>query len=299
MALTNQPYLPLYVDDWMNNSKLKMCTPAAHGVMISIMCILHKEATYGKILLKQKFKQSDKQIKNFALQLAKLTAFEFAEIENPLVELIAEGVLTIEEDFLICKRMVRDGLISEKRASAGLKGGTSNKTKNFAYTKSEANQEAKNKANSQANIEANSVNENGDENVIENENTNETAVAIESQKEKIDYEKIVSIFNAVCHKLPAVQKLTASRKVAIKNRVSESGLSGLGDVFQNVALSRFLNGENDRGWSADFDWILKPANFQKIIEGKYKNKDNGNTQSNEQVFATAMDSEVARNFKFK
>jgi hypothetical protein len=290
MALTNQPYLPLYIDDWMNNSKLKMCTPAAHGVMISIMCILHKEVTYGKLLLKQKFKQNDKQIKNFASQLAKLTAFEFAEIENPLVELVSEGVLIIDEDYLICKRMVRDAEISEKRSNAGFKGGASNKNKNFAYTKSEANSEAKPIANTQANSEANTVIVNESVIVIENESKNENVAVIEkTENEKIDFEKVIAIFNSVCNKLPAVQKLTPQRKSSLKNRISEVGLKGIGDVFQKVSLSNFLTGENDRGWTADFDWILKPANFQKILEDKYKNKVNNGNGTSASSFKTVSD----------
>lgn len=276
MALTNQPYLPLYVDDWMNNTKLKMCTPAAHGVMVSIMCIMHKEPTYGMILLKQKFKQSDKQIKNFALQIAKVTAFDLLEIESPLSELISEKVLKIQDDFLICNRMVRDAEISEVRSKAGKNGGNSNKDKNFAYTKSKAKEEPNTKAKS----EANTVIVNDSVTVTGNEDKNENGIEVFEAKEKIDFEKIILIFNSICKKLPAVQKLTPQRKAAIKNRISESGLNGLGDAFQKVSQSRFLNGENDRGWTADFDWILKPANFIKIIEGKYKNKEHGNWNNN-------------------
>ena len=154
MALTNQPYLPLYVDDWMNNNKLKMCSPAAHGIMISIMCVMHKEVEYGKILLKQKFKQSNEQIKNFALQVAKLSAFEMSEVEAPLLELLHEKVLEIQGEYLVCPRMVRDCEISLKRANAGRNGGNSNKDKNFAYTKPEAN----NRTTTEAKPEANAVN---------------------------------------------------------------------------------------------------------------------------------------------
>lgn len=139
MALTNQPYLPLYVDDWMNNNKLKMCSPAAHGLMVSIMCIMHKEKTYGRVLLKQKFKQTESNVKNFALQIAKLSAFEITEIEKPFNELIAEGSLKIDENYLICPRMVRDFETSEKRAVAGRKGGTTPKVKKQIKAKGEAN----------------------------------------------------------------------------------------------------------------------------------------------------------------
>lgn len=163
MALTDQPYLPLYVDDWMNNNKLKMCSPAAHGLMVSIMCIMHKEKTYGRVLLKQKFKQTPSNVKNFALQIAKLSAFDIAEIEKPFDELIAEGSLEIEENYLICPRMVRDFETSEKRAIAGRKGGTTPKIKKQI------------KAKPQAKGEANTVNEI----VIEDVNAN----AVEKGKE--------------------------------------------------------------------------------------------------------------------
>jgi len=66
MALTDQPYLPLYVDDWMNNNKLKLSTPAAHGLMISIMCIMHKENQYGTINLKANKMATNRQESDFA-----------------------------------------------------------------------------------------------------------------------------------------------------------------------------------------------------------------------------------------
>ena len=141
MALTDQPYIPLYVDDWMNNSKLKMCSPGAHGLMISIMCLMHKNDEYGIILLKQKFKQEAEQRKNFASQVAKLTSFDLLEIENYFYELLDEKVLKIEGEKLICGRMVKDATISKNRAFSGSKGGkkTQNSNKNFALANVEAN----------------------------------------------------------------------------------------------------------------------------------------------------------------
>jgi hypothetical protein len=141
MALIDQPYLPLYVDDWMNNSKLKLCTPGAHGLMVSIMCLMHKSESYGVILLKQKFKQTDKQELNFATQIAKLSSFDLLEIEKSFYELLDEKVLKIEGEKLICFRMVKDADISNKRALSGKSGGKKTQTsiKNFAKPKVEAN----------------------------------------------------------------------------------------------------------------------------------------------------------------
>jgi hypothetical protein len=125
MALTDQPYLPLYVDDWMNNNKLKMCSLQAKGLMIQIMCLMHKEDEYGVVLLKAKFKQNDKQIINFASQVAKLANCETNETEVGLDELLSEGCLVINGDKLICPRMVRDAELSGIRAVVGKQGGSS------------------------------------------------------------------------------------------------------------------------------------------------------------------------------
>lgn len=43
-------------------------------------------------------------------------------------------------------------------------------------------------------------------------------------------------------------------------------------VLAKVASSSFCSGKNDRGWVADFDWLLQPNVAAKVMEGKYDNK---------------------------
>lgn len=157
MALTNQPYLPLYVQDWLSNNKLKFCSIGSHGLMINIMCVLHKENEYGTILLKQKYKQNGSKVKSFASMLAKLLPFELAEIEPCLHELLDEDVLTIENNILLCKRMVKDAALSMTRAIAGSKRVKG--SKDFAPAKPQANAESES--------EDENTNENKDDNTIE------------------------------------------------------------------------------------------------------------------------------------
>lgn len=81
--------------------------------------------------------------------------------------------------------------------------------------------------------------------------------------------------------LPKVQSLTATRKVALMLRLGDlGGPQGFGDLMRKVQASRFLCGENDKGWTADFDWILKPANMTKIMEGKYDDRQGTSRKSN-------------------
>lgn len=150
MSLRNQPYLPLYVQDFLTDEKLIECSAEATGIYIRLMCILHKSENYGKFLLKQKFKQTDKQVKNFALQFALHMPYDLLVIENGLNELLDNDVIQIDGDLLFQKRMVKDGEVSEKRAVSGSKGGKKTQTKNnnfasnFALAKIQANSEYEN-----------------------------------------------------------------------------------------------------------------------------------------------------------
>lgn len=141
MALRDQPYIPLYIQDFMTDEKLIECSAKATGVYVRLMCIMHKSEVYGKILLKQKDKQKPKQIENFAIKLGKQMPYSVQEVQDSLEELLSEQVLSIDGDFLIQKRMVNDNLLSLKRAEAGSKGGKFAQAKVKAKTLSKSEYE--------------------------------------------------------------------------------------------------------------------------------------------------------------
>lgn len=178
MALRDQPYLPLFVQDFMTDEKLIECSASATGIYIRLMCILHKQENYGQLLLKQKYKQNTKQILNFACQLATSMPYNSAEIEGGLMELLDEKVVKIDGDLLIQSRMVKDNDISTKRAAAGSSGGKKT-IKKFAKAKHQAKVEAKPQANSE----------------YEYENVNEIINKINPETEKFVVPEIIEIYS--------------------------------------------------------------------------------------------------------
>lgn len=93
--------------------------------------------------------------------------------------------------------------------------------------------------------------------------------------------EIVDYFHEKCKRLPRVQVISDSRKKSIKSRLNDHGEEKVLDVINLVGQSNFLAGENQKNWTADFDWIFKPTNFIKIMEGNYKNREyNVNTNNN-------------------
>lgn len=94
----------------------------------------------------------------------------------------------------------------------------------------------------------------------------------------IDFEKFVEFFNeeidANNSTIPHIKAITERRKKMIQARIREHGKNSLAEVVRLMTSSDYLNGKNDRGWVADIDWMLKPNNYIKIIEGNYQDKSN-------------------------
>jgi hypothetical protein len=95
---------------------------------------MHKSKTYGKILLEQKYQQTIQQnsstcsnfVEAFANKLARHLPFTLLEIQRGLCQLIENKVLYVDGFYLCQKRMMKDGDISDKRASAGRRSASGN-----------------------------------------------------------------------------------------------------------------------------------------------------------------------------
>ena len=55
-------------------------------------------------------------------------------------------------------------------------------------------------------------------------------------------------------------------------RIKESGLDNVLEVIDKATQSNFLNGGGNRGFVANFEWIMRPNNFPKVLEGTYDNR---------------------------
>jgi len=97
-------------------------------------------------------------------------------------------------------------------------------------------------------------------------------------EKRIDFIGLMNFFNQTFSgKLPEIKTIDEKRKAAIRARVATYGKQAVYDVLQAVAKSDFLLGNNDRNWRCDFDWIFKPTNFTKILEGNYSRDSNNLT----------------------
>ncbi|WP_422049900.1 YdaU family protein [Shimia sp.] len=69
---------------------------------------------------------------------------------------------------------------------------------------------------------------------------------------------------------PKVQKLNSSRRSALAARLREAGgVTGWCAALSKARASPLCNGENDRGWVANFDFLTRQSSFAKLMEGNY------------------------------
>ena len=69
--------------------------------------------------------------------------------------------------------------------------------------------------------------------------------------------------------LPQCVVLTDKRKAALRARIKEHGEDNVCRAIEALKQSEFLAGANDRGWRANFDFVMRPGSFVKLLEGAY------------------------------
>jgi hypothetical protein len=83
-----------------------------------------------------------------------------------------------------------------------------------------------------------------------------------------DASRIMHSWNALG--VSSVKSISNNRLTLVKARIAEHGLDVFLEAIKNINESPFLLGQNERGWVITFDWLIKPSNFAKVLEGNYK-----------------------------
>jgi hypothetical protein len=84
---------------------------------------------------------------------------------------------------------------------------------------------------------------------------------------RLNPEDVVDAYNRLCPSLPKVRAITEQRRRKI--RAQRASIAEFEEVFRLAEASEFLSGRSGDWTGCGFDWLLKPENFQKVIEGTY------------------------------
>ncbi len=119
---------------------------------------------------------------------------------------------------------------------------------------------------------------------VEEDFTREKPKKAGYQVPQCPYDKIAEAYAQHLPSLPQIAVISASRKRAMQARwrdvcaedkmTGDEALEFFKGFFAGVAKSKFLMGranpgKDGRTFKADFDWLMVPANFLKVFEGRY------------------------------
>ena len=97
--------------------------------------------------------------------------------------------------------------------------------------------------------------------------------ATTSDGSEINFLAFMDFFNRTMQEngaqIPTITDMTLNRCQAVRARAKEYTKEALRKAVINAATAPFLNGAGDKAWVADFNWIFRPVNFVKVLEGTY------------------------------
>ena len=118
---------------------------------------------------------------------------------------------------------------------------------------------------------------------VDGEEDSETESPIGEKNKPVDYSGIAQAYNDTVEQsgvnMPRIadpNNLSDKRKNAVKKlskifvkRFGDGSASAIGEYFMDFVKSArpFHFGENDRGWKADFEFVLRESTLDKVLEG--------------------------------
>ena len=100
--------------------------------------------------------------------------------------------------------------------------------------------------------------------------------------------------------IPTITQISGKRKQSLLARFKEHGKEKLRTAVINAAKSPFLNGASEKPFVASFDWIFRPNNFPKVLEGNYNHdvltttNSNGHGQTQQLTAQQRIDADLQR-----
>lgn len=106
-------------------------------------------------------------------------------------------------------------------------------------------------------------------------NSQSDDVTCETQSVSLDIKEIAEAWNELQSLgIKPISKMAASsaRYRKLSARIREHGKDKVLSAIEQIKVSNFLQGLNDRGWAITFDWFVMPNNFVKVLDGNYSNR---------------------------
>ncbi|MFX0548209.1 phage replisome organizer N-terminal domain-containing protein [Hathewaya histolytica] len=242
--------------------------PEADSIIViwfKLLCLAGKKNNSGVFLLNDRIPYTDEMlstifrrpINTIRLALKTFEGFGMIEMVNNTITIPNwskhQTLDQIEERNRYMKNYMRNYREKQKLLASG-----------ECEVNGKVNSKTNNKINSKVNV--NEIEEEVERELdIDNNNISKEVLSSKVQPivekwNSLELQKIISINSGT------------NRYKLLNARVKEYGLEKVIYAIDNINKSSFLKGQNNKGWTITFDWLIKPNNFIKVLEGNYEDK---------------------------
>lgn len=250
------PAFQFYVRDWLSAPDLRMASPSTRGIWIDLLCFMWESSSRG-------------QVEGAICEFEKLTGASPSEMQLFFDEAKRLGFCDIVTGghnliTVINRRMSQ----AEKvRQSNRLR---QQKCRSHKKVTPPVTEKSLSLSSSSTSLKEKEQKKSG---VV---TPDETAPAVSLS---CPHKEIIKLYHEILPTLRKVVKWTETRAKMLKARWYENeeyqNLKWWEMFFKDVAASNFLTGKTKNPFYADLEWLIRPNNFVKVVEGKYKNQSGG------------------------
>lgn len=254
-----RPSFQFYPADWRNDAALRMCSLSARGLWWEMICIMHAAIPYGHLMA------ADNPIT--PEELSRIVGESKSDVTKWLTELEKRKVYSVSGDGCIySRRMVRDEIERDQWRKR--------QQRHRDVTPVVTHESQPSSSSSSPALQVPTTNVVG---------------AAGAALPDCPHEKIIELYHTQLPECPKVLQWHDTRQGYLRSRwkqmakangvtpgyaSEEAGLAWWRKFFGYCAQSDFLTGKTEgrQGkppFVADLEWIVRPTNFAKIIEGKY------------------------------
>lgn len=260
-------YMKFNAGDWLKDPKVSMLSPAARGIYIDILCAMFENCACGEVC-------------GNLVQLSRIARCSEDEMKAAISEFEETGVVDV---VTLCNVFKQKFNIINRRMKReyNIRKATKLRVDRHRSKICNADVTSKKQPSNNTKIELElELDKNSGINT-----TCETDVS-RPQKQVCQHRKIIELYHAILPELPKVQtrlengKLvynwSGNRERYLRARWNEDERRQSFDwwraYFDYVHECKFLIGKNSKGWCADLEWLIKPNNMNKVLQGNYNTR---------------------------
>lgn len=201
---------------------------------------------------------------------------EWVSVDN--LTLMAAMQMSREATFIKARdELIKAGLMEYQKG----KKGTPNRYRMISFFekntfKSEVQSVVENVVQTVVESEVQSVVGSVDINKHKTKNNKKSSTDVLPEKTDAFSDQITTIrelYNSVCGSYPRLVKMSEARKKAVRARLRAGyTVEDFKRLFEMAEASSFLKGQNNRNWTATFDWLIADANMAKVLDGNYSDR---------------------------